>query len=220
MSRDSFARPFDRAGHWGDETEWAGFSTSPRANFELLLLPLKEWILEGLSTLGYWDKGKQVTVLDTVLCAEETRGCNFRVIWGRTQCFWLSEESNLQTMPENTAWCFKLCGTGISYFNLYHLRLWHTNYLGRHVVDGVDIWKTDSSKVSGLFLFLFACLMSHRKLMVFCAAVKKRCWVKSVYLAPSKADHHYAWVYGHCRFECGGGNSESLWGLFFPVGLL
>lgn len=42
VSRDSFARPSDTAGEWGDETEWGGFSTSPKDNFELLLLPLKE----------------------------------------------------------------------------------------------------------------------------------------------------------------------------------
>lgn len=32
MSRDSFARPSNPAGQWGDERDWAGFSTSPGDN--------------------------------------------------------------------------------------------------------------------------------------------------------------------------------------------
>lgn len=59
-------------------------------------------------------------------------------------------------MPENTARCFKLCGADISYFTLYHLRLWPINYLDRCVLDEVDSQKTNSSKVPDLFLYLFA----------------------------------------------------------------
>lgn len=160
-------------------------------------------------------KVRRSQFLDTVLCDEESRECNLGLSEGEHQCSWRFEECSFQTMPENTVRCFKLGGTDISDFNLYHLRLWHINSLDRRIVDGVDIWKTNSSKVPDSFLYLFACLMSKRKLVVFCATVRKWFWVKSVYLAPSKADHYYAWVYGHCRFECGGGNSERLWGFFF-----
>lgn len=83
--------------------------------------------------------------------------------------YWGFEGCSFQTMPKNTARCFKLCGTDISYFVLYHLRFWHINYLDRCVLVGVAIQKTNSFKVPDLFLYLFACLMSKRKLRVFCA---------------------------------------------------
>lgn len=108
-----------------------------------------------------------------MLCDAESRECNLGLSEGEHQCSWRFEECSFQTMPENTVRCFKLGGTDISYFNLYHLRLWHINSLDRCIVDGVDIWKTNSSKVPDSFLYLFACLMSKRKLVVFCATVRK-----------------------------------------------
>lgn len=108
-----------------------------------------------------------------MLCDGESRECNLGLSEGEHQCSWRFEECSFQTMPENTVRCFKLGGTDISDFNLYHLRLWHINSLDRRIVDGVDTWKTNSSKVPDSFLYLFACLMSKRKLVVFCATVRK-----------------------------------------------